>query len=102
DDERRVAKEGPRERDTLPLTDRDVFSTHEIRAEDRVVAIRPGVYERVGAGAFRRPDDRVQVLELLHAPEADVLAHGEHEACEVLKEHGDALVDPALVVRGDV
>src|SRR2546422_8189 len=102
DDERRVPKERARERDALPLTDRNVLSAHEIRPEDRVVAIRPGIHERIGAGAFRRPDDRIEILEPLHAPEADVLAHGEHEAREVLKEHGDALVDPALVVRGDV
>src|SRR5438105_330714 len=102
DDERRVAKERARERDALPLPDRHVLSAHEVRAEDRVVAIRPGIHERIRAGAFRRADDRIEVLEPLDAPEADVLAHGEHEAREVLEEHGDALVDPALVVRGDV
>src|SRR5438094_688849 len=61
DDERRVPKERARERDPLPLTDRNVLSAHEIRPEDRVVAIRPGIHERIGAGAFRRADDRIEV-----------------------------------------
>ena len=45
DHERRVAKERARQRDALPLTDRDVLPAHEVRTEDRVVAVRPGAHE---------------------------------------------------------
>src|SRR5437660_4119031 len=95
DDERRVAKERARERDALPLPDRHVLSAHEVRAEDRVVTVRPGIHERIRAGPLRRSDDRFEIPEALHPAEAHVFPQRAQEARESLKGHGHALVNPA-------
>src|SRR5438309_6790362 len=102
DDERSISEEGAGEGDALPLAYRDVLPPHEIWPQYRVVRVRPRVHERIGAGPFRRSDDGFEILEVLHPAEPDVLAHREHEPREILEQHGDALVDPALIVRRHV
>src|SRR5436309_8426701 len=102
DDERRVAKERARERDALPLPDRHVLSAHEVRAEDRVVTVRPGIHERIRAGALRRSDDRFEILEALHAAEADVFPHVGEDAAESSKGNGHPLEDPTPLTPGTV
>ena len=90
-DERRVAEERPRERDALPLADRDVLAA--LKTGPSIVSYRSGhsLMKTSAPARSAARDDRVGVVDPLDAPEADVLARGEHEAREVLEEHRDAV-----------
>src|SRR5688572_26232299 len=93
DDERRVAEERAGERDALPLADGDVLTALEEWRANAVVPVGPSLHEAIAARLLRDARDRVAVCQPHHAPEADVLAHPEHETREVLEEHSDPIVD---------
>jgi hypothetical protein len=83
-----VAHEGARERDPLPFAAREVGAALEPFAEDRVVLLRKGLDQTVGAGAPCRILDLGAILDLVQIADADVLGGGELELHEVLEHQG--------------
>ena len=102
DHERRVAEERARERDALPLADREVVAAGELAAEHRLVALGEPLEEVVRVGARGGRDDVVERVDPLVPPHADVLARREQVALEVLEDDRDRGAELVAVDLGDV
>ena len=84
DHERRVAE--ARERHALPLPDREVEAAGELAAEHRLVPFGERREELMRVRACGRLEDRVDVVDSLLPPQADVLTRGKQVALEVLDD----------------
>ena len=85
-----LAHEGARQRDLLPLPAGELGAVLEPAPERRVEAARERRHELGRAPARRRALDPRRVVEVLDAPEADVLAHLELVLVEVLEDDAEA------------
>src|SRR6476660_4788386 len=70
----RIAHEGARQRDSLPLTERQLMSSVKPATERCVIALRKFFDDRLGAALTRRADDFIHLVRRLDLAKANVFS----------------------------